>query len=66
VRTDPSPRRAADCAGRIAHGLGVDLERVRGWGLVRAAENCLWETGEFARACLTLARSIAWGERAAP
>jgi streptomycin 6-kinase len=66
VRTDPSPRRAADCAGRIADGLGVDLERVRGWGLVRAAENCLWETGEFAEACLTLAKSLAWGERGAP
>jgi len=66
VRTDPSPRRAADCAGRIADGLGVDLERVRGWGLVRAAQNCLWETGEFAQACLTLAESIAWGERGEP
>ena len=66
VRTDPSPRRADGCARRIADGLGVDVERVRGWGLVRAAENCLWETGEFAQACLTLARSIAWGERGKP
>jgi len=61
VRTDPGPRRAADCAGRIADGLGVDRERVRGWGLVRAAENCLWETGEFAQACRTLAQSLAYG-----
>lgn len=59
VRTDPSPRRTAECARRIADGLGVDLERVRGWGLVRAAENCLWETGEFADACLALAHSLA-------
>ena len=58
VRTDPSPRRTADFAGRIAGGLGVDLERVRGWGLVRAAENCLWEAGDFANTCLALARSI--------
>ena len=61
VRTDPSPRRTADCAGRIADGLGVGLERVRGWGLVRAAENCLWETGAFADACLELAKSLAYG-----
>jgi streptomycin 6-kinase len=55
LRTDPSPRRTTDFAARIADGLGVDRDRVRRWTLVRAAENCLWQTGEYAAACLAMA-----------
>ena len=39
----PTPHRASEVVGRLAGGLDVPADRVRGWALVRAVENALWE-----------------------
>ncbi len=37
-----TPRRVIELAALLGRGLGADPQRVRGWALIRAAENLVW------------------------
>ena len=42
LNDSPTPAQAAELVQKLASGLGVEQERIRGWALVRAVENALW------------------------
>ncbi|GAA4210753.1 aminoglycoside phosphotransferase family protein [Actinocatenispora rupis] len=42
LRFEPTRTRARYLVDRIADGLAVDAERVRGWALIRAVDNISW------------------------